>query len=337
MSKTKAFFFTLWRYGRTYWRSALFCLLLPAIFVLLHLLAGGLFQEIAYALLMISVLLALAFWVTLIRFFHRQAELWQAQQNLPPEPDRLPLAQTPMEEDFRGFAIAFGNQARQHANEARRMEAERRDYYTLWVHQIKTPIAALNLMAQSQQPIQREHLLQELYKIEQYAEAALSYQRLHSMHEDLLLCRVPLYPLCCQVVKKLRPLFVYGKTRLVMEPFACNVLTDAKWLSLVLEQVLTNALKYQPEGRCVTIALPQAECLTIADEGIGIRAEDVPRVFDRGFTGFVGHNHEKSSGIGLYLSKKVCDGLGHRISLVSRQGEGTIVTLDMRREVYEDF
>lgn len=337
MKKTRLFFRLLGGYGKTYWRSFALALGLLGVLGLLHRLGGGTFREVSYALLLMGVILALAALVSFLGYARRRLLVWQALEHLPPEPQSLPQAHTPLEEGFRALALAYGEQFRKQTDQARRLENERTDYYTLWVHQVKTPIAALNLMAQSETPVDRELLRQEIYKIEQYADAALSFQRLESMSSDLVLTQVDLYPLCCQVVKRLRPLFSYRRIRLAMEPFACQALSDAKWLGLVLEQVLTNALKYQGEGGLVTVSLASPQVLTIADRGIGIRAEDVPRVFERGFTGYTGRSGEKSTGIGLYLCRQACLGLGHRISLTSRQGEGTTVTLDMRRESFEAF
>jgi len=337
MKKPLTFFRLLKGYGRLYWRSFGLTLWILSLFILLNHLAGGTLRELSYSLMLTGVSLAVALLVSFRRYARRQLLLWQALTHLPPEPQAMPEAQTPLEEGFRNLALAYGEQFRKQADQARQLEAQRTDYYTLWVHQIKTPIAALNLIAQSEKPVDRELLRQEVYKIEQYADAALSFQRLASLSSDLELASVALYPLCCQVVKRLRPLFTYRRIRLDMDPFDCAVLSDSKWLGLVLEQVLTNALKYQPEGGRITVTLVKPGVLTITDEGIGIRPEDVPRVFDRGFTGHLGRGGEKSTGIGLYLCEQVCRGLGHRITLASRQGEGTTVTLDMRRESFEAF
>ncbi len=337
MNGLRGFFRLLWGYLRLYLARTAFCLLLCAVFCGLHWLGMGAIRELQYAVMVAALLFLLAFLVTFFRYAARQKALWRALGQLPPEPGSLPEAYGPLEEGFRDLAVAYGKESRRQADEAAARDAERTDYYTLWVHQVKTPIAALNLIAQSEKPIDREQLKQEIYKIEQYADVALSYQRLSSLHNDLMLGDVALYPLCCKVVKKLRPLFAFRKIRLVMEPFACVALTDAKWLSMAMEQVLTNALKYTPEGGQIEISLPEPFLLRISDTGIGIRPEDIPRVFDRGFTGHTGHSGAKSTGIGLYLCKQACRHLGHGLSLSSAVGRGTTVTFDLRREDIEAF
>lgn len=337
MKKGRLFFRLLWGYLRLYLPRIAFLLLICAVFCSLHLLGLGEMRELGYALAINGLFFCVTFIITFSRYAKRQILLWQALAEPPPEPASLPAAHGPLEEAFRGLAEAYARENRSHADRAVALEVERNDYYTLWVHQVKTPIAALNLIAQSEKPIDREQLKQEIYKIEQYAEAVLSFQRLSSFSSDLELSEVALYPLCCKVVKKLRPLFVYRKIRLNMEAFSGAALTDAKWLGIAMEQVLTNALKYTPEGGEITVALAAPQVLTIADTGIGIRTEDIPRVFDRGFTGETGRNGNKSTGIGLYLCKQACGKLGHGLSLASQVGRGTVVTFDLRREDFEAF
>lgn len=324
-------------YFRTYRYMMGLYLLLCAIFVSLHFLGWGTLRELSYSLTIAGVALAVAFWLSFRRYAKHLRLLWQAQENPPPEPTALPEGATLAEESFRQMAVAYGKEYHRQGDLARQADTERTDYYTLWVHQIKTPIAALKLIAQSEKPINREMLGQEIFKIDQYADAALTYQRLTSIRSDLELEDVPLYPLCCKVVKRLRPLFAYRKIQLSMAPFAGTVLSDEKWLAMVLEQVLTNGLKYTPEGGQITISQPGPTQLAIKDTGIGIRPEDVPRVFERGFTGSLGRTSDKSTGIGLYLCKQACDLLGHHISLTSIPDGGTTVILDMRREALEAF
>ncbi len=331
------FFCLLGRYLRTYWAFILLALAPCGIFYTVHWLAWGEVGQIYYALLLCGGLLGCAFLYSFVRFSVRQLNLWRALEQLPPDPMALPRAHGALEQSYRKLAQAYSRETRRQEDSSLRLEQERTDYYTLWVHQIKTPIAALNLIAQSQKDIDRAQLQQEIYKMEQYAEAALSYQRLSSLSEDVQLESVSLYPLCCGVVKKLRPLFGYRRISLSIEPFSDKAVTDSKWLSMALEQVLTNALKYTPEGGRIAIGIADGQRLTVTDTGIGIRPEDVPRVFSRGFTGQTGRTHGKSTGIGLYLCKQACDKLGHKVSLTSEVGVGTTVTFDLRREDFEAF
>ena len=322
---------------RTYRLPAGLILLLLALFPLTHVLGGGQVQELTYALTLCGAVCLLAALITLLILRRKLRMLDAALRHLPEEASALPSALLPVEAAWRDLTEAYQTQARELTGRMQQEARETADYYTLWLHQIKTPLAALNLMAQSPGDIDRHLLEQETLKIEQYAAIALDYQRLQSIHSDLHLTRVPLYPLCCQAVRRLRPLFQYGKISLTLDPFDGDALTDSKWLLVVLSQLLTNALKYTPPGGRITVSQRAPGLLTVEDTGIGIRPEDQARVFDRGFTGQTGRGQEKSTGIGLYLCKRICDELGHGIALVSEVGSGTRVTLDLRRGEVVDY
>ena len=206
-------------------------------------------------------------------------------------------------------------------------------YYTLWAHQIKTPIAAMNLLLQRDDTAQGRELSAELFKVEQYVEMVLQYLRLDGGGTDYLIREVPLEPLVRQAVRKYAPLFIHSRVSLDLRPIQGTALTDEKWLSLVVEQLLSNAVKYA-RGGAVTV-FQEGEDLVILDNGIGIAAEDLPRVFERGYTGCNGRTDKRSTGIGLYLCKSVCDRLGHGLSISSQAGRGTEVRIALRRTALE--
>ena len=322
---------------RTYRLPALLIAALLLIFPLTHMLGGGNVQELRYALILCGVICLAAAVISLVLLRRKLRLLGSAARHLPEEASSLPPALSPAEAAWRELTEAYQTQARELEGRMRGDARETNDYYTLWLHQIKTPLAALNLLAESPGEIDRRLLRQETLKIEEYAAIALDYQRLQSIHSDLHLSHVPLYPLCCQAARRLLPLFQYGQIGLTLEPFDGDALTDSKWLLVVLTQVLTNALKYTPAGGHITIRQPQPGVLAIEDTGIGIRPEDQARVFDRGFTGQTGRGQEKSTGIGLYLCKRICDEMGHGIALTSKVGKGTRVTLDLRRSELTDW
>ena len=204
------------------------------------------------------------------------------------------------------------------------------EYYTLWAHQIKTPIAAARLLLQEDPGAVGTEVEVELLKIEQYVEMVLGYLRLDSESTDYVLRDTDLDGLLRQAVRKFARMFILKKITLDFRETGRTVLTDEKWLSFVVEQVLSNALKYTPAGGRIRIC-GDGETVVIADSGIGIRPEDLPRVFEKGFTGYNGREDKKSTGIGLYLCRRVMDRLNHSISIVSRPGQGTLVRLDLSR------
>lgn len=208
------------------------------------------------------------------------------------------------------------------------------DYYSLWAHQIKTPIAAMRILLQAEQDIgfeRKSELEMELFKIEQYVEMVLSYIRMGDMASDLRLQWYTIDELVKPAIRKYSKLFILKKIRLNYEPIDNKVLTDEKWLGFVFEQLLSNALKYTNKGE-ISIYIEKENVLVIEDTGIGIWKEDLPRVFEKGFTGYNGRTDKKSTGIGLYLCKSVVDKLNHRIYISSEVSKGTKIFLNLNRD-----
>lgn len=208
------------------------------------------------------------------------------------------------------------------------------EYYTVWAHQIKTPIAAMKLRLQNEDSAFSRNISSELFRIEQYVEMVLVFLRLDSSSTDYVIKEYDLDNIVRQAVKKFAGEFIQRKLTLDYDEVKASVITDEKWLSFVIEQVLSNALKYTRNGG-ISIYLENGDKLCIKDTGIGIEAEDLPRIFDKGYTGYNGRGDKKASGIGLYLCKRVCRNLGHTISVVSAPEEGTIIKIDISRNKLE--
>jgi len=200
------------------------------------------------------------------------------------------------------------------------------DYYTLWVHQVKTPIAASSLLIGDLKDKEaKSQLEQELFKIESYVHLVLQYLRLESFHDDLVLKQENLADLVREVVKKYALFFIQQGLRLNLHDLDHTIVTDKKWFLVILEQVLSNSLKYTKEGS-IEIYFHE-DRLYIKDTGLGIQNADLLRVFERGFSGYNGRLTQQSSGLGLYLSKKIADQLGHKIAIDSQVGQGTTVSI----------
>ena len=221
---------------------------------------------------------------------------------------------------------------------------EMTDYYTMWAHQIKTPIFALRLLLQDNSTANKE-ALSELFKIEQYVEMVLGYLRTEDMSSDLKLSRCSLDSIIRDQIHKYAGIFVSKRLSLTYDGISENVLTDEKWLGFVIGQILSNALKYTRAGGIriylkdvpatddvSNIASASPITLVIEDTGIGIRTEDLPRIFEKGYTGVNGRESNRATGIGLYLSNKIMKRLGHRIYAVSEEGKGTKVFLEFSQE-----
>lgn len=211
------------------------------------------------------------------------------------------------------------------------------DYYTMWVHQIKTPIAAARLLLSADNSGSQE-VLGELFKIEQYVEMVLGYLRTEDISADMDFRRYSLDEIIREQIHKFARIFVGKKLALEYEGVEETVLTDSKWLGFVIGQILSNSLKYTREGK-ISIYMEESRphTLVIEDTGIGVRKEDLPRVFEKGFTGYNGREEGRSTGIGLYLSAKIMKKLGHEISMESEPGKGTKVYLFLGRQNLEMY
>lgn len=287
-------------------------------------------EAIGYAAALCLALGAGVFLLGFWRFRSRHRELLQLMKRTEEPVLPLPPAGDLLEEDYQALLTAVAAQrTRLLARERDKLE-DMTDYYTLWAHQIKTPIAAASLLLQENPP-PREPLEAELLKISQYVDMVLGYLRLDSDTTDYLFQDTDLNALVRQAVRKFARLFILKHITLDFQELHRTVLTDGKWLSFVVEQLLSNALKYTPAGGTVRI-YGDGETLVIADTGIGIREEDLPRIFEKGFTGYNGRAGQKSTGIGLYLCRRVSEQLNHDLTIVSRPGQGTIARLDLSRK-----
>ena len=245
--------------------------------------------------------------------------------------DMLPEIRNADDADWRRIVTLLQEARRAQAAADAKRFADMTDYYTLWAHQIKTPIAAMRLTLQNEDTHLSRRLTAELGRVERYVEMVLAYLRLDASATDYVLRECKLDRIVRGAVKKFAGEFIDRKLTLELQSTGLRVLTDEKWLSFVLEQIISNALKYTPEGG-VSIRCEAPATLCIADTGIGIAPEDLPRIFEQGFTGYNGRGDKRASGLGLYLCRRVCSNLGHAITVQSEPGKGTTVRLDLSRK-----
>ena len=237
-------------------------------------------------------------------------------------------------EDYREVIRLLCEEHNQYKSETNYKYTDMIDYYTVWAHQIKTPIAAMRLTLQNEDTPLTRKLTNDLYRIEQYVEMVLTFLRLNSDSTDYVFKEYDLDNIVKSAVKKFSSEFIGRKLRLIYDPLNTSVITDEKWLSFVIEQVLSNALKYTPSGS-ITISLVGEKTLRIEDTGIGIAPSDLPRIFENGYTGFNGRTDKTASGIGLYLCRRVCNNLGHTITANSTVDVGTAIDIDLTQTKLE--
>ena len=205
-------------------------------------------------------------------------------------------------------------------------EKELQEYFLIWIHQIKTPITAGKLICDGD--IENENvknIKKELIYIEDYTNMALSYLKMANHNTDMDISLVNLDDIINPLIKKYAILFISNNIKLEYKKLNVKVITDSKWCMVVIEQLLSNAIKYTKNGT-VSITFNEKEnYLEIKDNGIGIKDSDLPKIFDKGYSGFNGRQNQKSTGIGLFLVKQILDKLGQKVKLESKLGEGTSV------------
>lgn len=331
-----------------YLRERRFILILYLATVLLFLSAGALWHMENLGNLLYAGLLTLTMWALAgvyggIRYVRRCRELEKAvlclerSGELGAEWTRAleEGAETAQGQLFMELLTLWEECRRRELDGRDEREADWKDYYMMWSHQIKSPISALKLLIENNGDCRDAFLMrEELFLVEQYVDIVLTYQRLESMASDLMLQEYELGPLLKQAVRKYSVLFINKGLGVEVPDTAARILTDKKWFSFCLEQLLSNSIKYTAAGgiRFQAEEGDREVVLTLMDTGAGIPAEDLPRIFEKGFTGYNGRMDKKSTGIGLYLCKRVCGHLGIMISVESSPGQGTRVRLGIPAE-----
>lgn len=287
-------------------------------------------EDLAYLLILELFVLGVIMTVDLIRYKARVKQVEDLLMRPVAEQSYNVEAKDILEERYVDLIHAQEKSRVDTENISARSSKDMEQYYNIWVHQIKTPISGMNVLLQSMEPTEEVGELQnQLFSVEQYVDMALQYQKIKSTTNDFSFAEIPLNKVIRENIRKYARLFIAKKLAVRYEETALRVLTDEKWISFVLGQIITNAVKYSDKGS-ITISAYEDECntyLSVKDEGIGISPEDLPRVFERGYTGYNGRADKKSTGIGLFLCKSVTQMLGHKIQISSEPGKGTEVTI----------
>ena len=317
---------------RGYIKQNIKVLLLFIVFALVFCIVFSLYnletEAIYYSIILCTFIGLIYICINFINYYKKHIQLYKLQNEISISLENLPSPKTLMEEDYTNLILTLNKEYKTYISKSDIAKSDMIDYYTMWVHQIKTPISAMKLLIQTSESEISSDLSSELFKIEQYVEMVLSYIRLGSNKNDFVLKEYDLDNIIRQAIRKYAPLFIRKKISLDFQPTNYKVLTDEKWLVFVIEQLLSNAIKYTNKGKISIYSLENKK-LVIEDTGIGISKEDIPRIFDKGFTGYNGRTDKKATGLGLYLCKNILDKLSHKISIESEVGVKTKVILDL--------
>ncbi len=330
----RRFFFSYLRYHRRgIFLYAVFCGIFAAVFALYHLPVAA----VVYPSLLCGALGLAVFWRDSRRLYKdysllKRLETFQGSaEELLHMLDALPEPESAAEAGYQAILRQLCEEQAEQTALLNRRYREMIDYYTVWVHQIKTPIAAIRLNLQNEDSDFARLVAEDLQRIEQYVEMVMAFLRLDSESTDYVFRACDLDGILRQAVRKFAAQFIRRGLTLTYEPVGATVITDEKWLCFVVEQLLSNALKYTRTGG-IRIGLKAPKTLCIRDTGIGIAPEDLPRIFEKGYTGYNGRTDKKASGLGLYLCRRVCENLGYRIWAESEPGRGTSVLIDLSQE-----
>lgn len=347
------------------WLAVILCI---AIVMTVTMLLNGIpFREIGYGMLLCIFMTAVA--ILTGYGSHRESfrQLEQMQENVIAVPNEMKAPEYMYEMQYQECIRRIAQEKDRLQNEMLNRQQDLSQYYSMWVHQIKTPIAALKLLIDEEMnaclnvdDIEENdtnvtnvrQMQNELFRIEQYVEMALQYTRLGAQTNDFVIEWVVLDEVIKQSIHKYAKQFIYKQLRLNYVPQDVRAVTDKKWLGFVIDQLLSNAIKYTKKGGITiqvmnntlsgddsldmdTVKLEkqwyhrvdakqeESVHIIIEDTGIGISADDLPRVCEKGYTGYNGHADQYSTGIGLYLCKAILDKLGHQFTITSKKGLGT--------------
>ncbi len=325
--KTTTIIFT---YIRRHLKSIVTFILFALIFLVVLFLYNLPVEPVLYSTILCMVVGVIFIILDFLLYYKKHKSLYKLQIQITLSIDNLPPAKYQLEKDYQELIKILFIDKTSLASKADSARNDLIDYYTLWVHQIKTPISAMRLLLQSDENGQNTELSLELFKIEQYVEMVLQYLRLNSDTSDLVIKEYSLDSIVRQAIRKYAKMFIGRKISLNYSELNCIVLTDEKWLVFVMEQLLSNALKYTKEGAIsIYMESKDSKTLVIEDTGIGIAPEDLPRVFEKGYTGYNGRTDKKSTGIGLYLCKRILNNLSHTIKIESQVGQGTKIKVGL--------
>ena len=308
-----------WDYLKSRLKVLVLLVVVEGIFVSSYFLFDLPAVTVLYPLVLSSVAILIAGVIDFLIVFNKHGRLKR---------NDLPQTSGPLEKDYQEIINKLKEEQEYSRQKTTSDFNNMVEYYTVWAHQIKTPIASMRLQIQSVDSDLARRLDGDLNRIEAYVEMVLTFLRLDSDSTDYVIRKIDLDAVIKPAIRKFARDFISKKLTMDFKPTEYKVLSDDKWLSFVIEQVLSNAVKYTKKGG-IKVYMDEPGILCIEDTGIGISAEDLPRVFENGYTGFNGREDKRASGIGLYLCKRICDNLGHKIYAESEPGVGTKIRIDM--------
>lgn len=302
-----------------------------AIFFVMFILTDVPSKYVWYPTLICMVFFAVYHTFAFLTFKRKHQELMQIKNHVDVTLENLPEAKTALEMEYQELLGEMMIRKNRNTDEIKIKQKEMTEYVTIWTHQIKTPLTALQLLAAEEEEPKKTEVMTRLFEVEQYADMMLQYLRLEGGGNDYVLKQYSVKSMVNQAVKYFARIFISKGIAIQIDIAEdVKVVTDEKWLVFVLKQLISNALKYTKKGS-ITISMEDNRNLVIADTGIGIAAEDLPRIMERGYTGYNGRKDKKATGLGLFLTERILKQLNHDIQITSEVNVGTKVYLNLKK------
>lgn len=211
-----------------------------------------------------------------------------------------------------------------------------KEYIESWVHEIKIPITSAKLLCENNKTVITNKIDEDIEEVNNYVEQALFYARMDQVSNDFMIREISLNEVIKNVLARNKKIMIQNNMKVELKDVNIKCYTDEKWLEFILNQIITNSIKYRNDNNAVVkitgIQNKENIILKIKDNGIGIKKSEIDRIFDKGFTGTNGRNQTKSTGIGLYLCKRLCEGIGMEIDANSKENEYTEIVIIIPRE-----
>ena len=311
---------------RLFWDQRLFIIFYIALLLLIALLCAlyALPMQLCWDLTRLTWLPVIV--LVLYRVYQEHQQIKQCQSYLSGVSPDIYHANNFVENSYLDVIRQFKEKSDTTKNDAYQSIREHQDYLMTWSHAIKTPLTALKIQADSQMLLSNHAVRQQVLLIERQLELLLNYERLSDFNHDLEFGWFDLKRIVNDVVQRYATFFIAKNISVNVKIASVQILTDEKWLTFVLDQIIFNAIKYSKNDSEITMSW-QVKTLKVIDTGVGIAAADLPRIFESGFTGHNGRQYKKATGMGLYMARKVSGYLQQNISITSIEHEGTIAAI----------
>ena len=306
-------------YLKSRWLLILGPLIILAVATLMTVLLNQSF-DLLFNTVFIGFVPLLFLWIfDFVNFIQQETVLRRQKKLSTIDLNSLPATKEPLSQLYQQLIQKEDKLNDQLKNQLADLKSDTYDTLQLWTHQIKTPLTALDLLLQVE-PFDQKAARSEIKQIDRYLKVMLNYLKLTTVNTDLVLTRMSLSKVVKESVRDLAELFIAKNLRVVVADLP-EVVCDEQWMKFIFEQILTNSIKYTPEGE-IRVYWEQ-DALVFADTGIGILPEDLPRIFEQGYSGYNGRENKKASGLGLYLSNEIAKKIGLKLTAKSTVGVGT--------------